>query len=292
MTLVLGLAVVFLAGAVADTSRPRDPAEAARLARRVGLRLDGPTADVVGRSLAVRRRWSGIGTMIGIGLGLVVALLDGSLTDNEAFFVVAGSLLGRAGGSAAIAWRERLRPLDPTAPRVGRAVTPTVADYVAPVERWGAWLGAGAAAGLAVVLATAAATDVFGIASPPPALLVAAVVLPLGVMATFEAFAARVVARGQAACSPIELAWSDVLRATFLREALFAGMFVAFGMSLFLVGAVADRTPGGWPDNPGVGIVNGLFLGVIGLAAVLVLAVLVVRPHRHVVRRLWAEVPA
>jgi len=297
MTLAFGLTAIVLVASwfvLAD----RDGAGAAeRMARSVGLRLDDAVRAPVEGRLGARRWWSSLGMGLGALVGAAVAWVENaqgvpSESRFGGFVVLGGVVLGRALGTLVALWRERAVDLDPTAPRIARAQTPGVADYVSPVERWGAWTAAAAAAALAVAVALLVEVEVFGVGRPPAVLLGLTALLPAAAMAGFEVVAARVVRRGQLARSPLELAWDDVLRASLLRELVLAALSVAFAMAVLLVAVAAERTPGGWPENPGVGLINGLFLGVMGAGALLALVSLVQRPDRHVMRRLWDEVPA
>lgn len=290
MTAAIIVAAAFVVAALGSAVRTDGASDAQRLARSVRLRLDPQVASAVSPRLARRRRWAAFGSGIGAAAGVVVTLVARVESPAAPMAVVGGAFLGHAAGVALAAWREAGAPSDPSAPRVARASTPTLGDYVAPIERWGGWVVVAVTAAVAVVIAAIAGVPDLGVGRPSPLLLVAAVVLPPAAMAVFELVAARVIARGQVAHSPLELAWDDVLRAGLLRDAVTAALFVGFGTCLVVVASAAERTTGGWPANPGVGIVNGIFLLLLVAGVTVGITSAVLQPHRHVVDRLWREV--
>src|SRR5690606_31556985 len=160
----------------------RDPAAARRLARRVGLRLDGTLLEPVVARLGVHRWWaalgSGVGALVGAGLAWWEHTRGGDVLSARVLGLLAAVTLGRAAAAGVAARRARPVRLDAAAPRVARTTAPRVDDYVAPLERWGGWAAACVAALLAAGVALAADAGVLGLGRPPVLLVVATVVLP------------------------------------------------------------------------------------------------------------------
>ncbi|MBK4346141.1 hypothetical protein [Lacisediminihabitans changchengi] len=127
-------------------------------------------------------------------------------------------LLGVTAGSMAASVSDELFSPDEHAPRVARAVSVTIRDYISPVRFWlvpALILTASLLAVMGLVLSS------IGVIDPPryfesSAVWVAALAV---VLAIGGAIAARIVIRHkQAASDQLELAWSDALRADTLRN--------------------------------------------------------------------------
>lgn len=290
------LAVILGAFAVAAVARVTGPAAqrtaAHAFARRVDLALTDDVAPRVVARLAARDRASGVGALIAVALAWLWASATDPAQTVGGIVVALAFFLGYAAGSALYGWYESTLPV-PAGPRIARATTPTHADYIDPVERLGLRVGAVLAplliGGLAIVDALSDAID-FG--PLPVGAAVVAVVCPL-VANVAEALAARLVlARPQVAATPHELAWDDALRARTLRDSLTAPLIVTLYAPLFYLGVVDAGLEGGWPANPAVGVVSGVFGAYVLVLVLLTLVALARRPERHFRRRMWPGTPA
>lgn len=268
-------------------------AQAHAFARKVDLRLeDADAGDVVVRRLA-RRRGAGAGAGLVLGIVAAVAASSAPQADGSglaAFLLVAlGWLAGFAVGSAGMAWYESSRPL-PAGRRLARVTVPTHGDYVAGIERWGAWV---AAALSALVAGGLAVVDGLGVVEleAPRTLVVAAVVVPALLMLVDEVAARWLLGRRQVAATSLDLAWDDALRSLTLRDGATVAIVAGVYLPLMLLGAVGEGLEGGWPANPAVGVVNGLFAALIVALAGVGVASIVLRPERHFRRRLWSTPP-
>ncbi len=280
---VLTLAGGALAAYHSSPAGRRSAAE--RYARAVDLDL-GALRAVVEQRLARRERAGALGAAAGawvtVGLLATVALPSSWL----AALAPIGFLAGAAVAYAAVAWRDSGGPLR-DGPRIARATAPGHDDYVPRHERWGAWVAAGVATALAVGLVVVDAVGALDLGRVPLGLAAVTAALPWVLAALDVAVARRLLDRPQVATSTHELAWDDALRARTLRDLVGVVITVAVVLPVMLLSVVADGLPGGWPDNPAVGVVMGLTAAILGAAGVMALVSLVLDPRRHVRSRLW-----
>ncbi len=287
LVVVLTLAGGALALFHASPGGRRSTAE--RYARTVDLDL-GELRGVVERRLARREVAGAVGGVLGAWVtvgGLVAAGLPGSWV---AALAAIGFLAGAAVAYAGVAWRDSGGPLA-DGPRIARATAPEHGDYVARHERWGAWVAAGAATLVAVGLAAVDAAGVLDLGEVPLGLAAATAVLPWVAVGLDAAVARRLLDRPQVATSTHELAWDDALRARTLRDLVGVVITVAVVMPVMLASVVAEGLPGGWPENPAVGVVMGLIAAILGAAGVMTVVSLALQPGRHVRTRLWPASP-
>ena len=288
--------VVGIAGA--ERARRSEGSRAAlALARAVDLPLEPSVEPVVRRRLGRREVAGAVGGLLLVWAAAVWwevgpprwdapdAVSLGPMVVALAFFV------GHATGLAAVAWAESVRPVGPAGPRVARLSAPVVADYVARHERWGAWALAALAPLLAVLTRVVEVTGAADVGAPPWSVLVVAAVLPAVVTGLGELAARRLVAGPQPAGHPLELAWDDALRARTLRDLVTAGLVVGAVATFAVLGLVSSSAPGGWPENPVVGVVSGLALVLLLAAVVMAVVSWTLRPQRHVRTRLWPDGP-
>lgn len=264
-------------------------------ARKVDLALADRTEEVVTARLVRRERAAVFGGCLG---ALAAAALAAARTDEAAsgyrlFGVMLCFLAGRALGFGVVAWRESVsRAAD--GPRLARATVPTHGDYVARHERVSAWavavlafLGAGA---LLVVERTNGFDDALH-GAVPVGLALAVLVVPGLTIAVDEVLARRLLARPQVASTTLELAWDDALRARALRDMVTVPLSAGLFGLLALIGLVGDRVEGTWPEEPAGGIMVGASVLLLVGAAVMAVVSAVLRPERHVRRRLWPTPP-
>jgi hypothetical protein len=194
--------------------------------------------------------------------------------------IIGGYFAGIAVGSAINALTE---PRSERAVTFARAEAVELCDFVAPVERQGARVVVLLAVLLGAVLAVLTARD----GEPSSAGLAGALVmvaLALVSLVVFEIGSRRVLSRGRPAGSPTELAWDDALRAGALRDLVTAPL--ALGTySLFVLGGELANGYTGAASAVGFTVLIGIV--VAGFAALVV--VLITRPQRYYLRRLWPE---
>ncbi|WP_165067322.1 hypothetical protein [Marisediminicola senii] len=293
--------VVAILGVVSATplAWDRRPAQRGRVldkyARRVNLAMTPEVEPLVVARLVAREKSMFSGAMTGIGIGLIGSLLlpGGVGSSLVPLALVAGMLLGLAAGAAVSSVRGQLAVAG-DGPRVARMQAPGFADYVGPIERWGARgaviLAALSVVGAAIALSVGAlgearmsAVDLVG--SGAVAGAVASIVALIGA----ELFAARIVAHRQPAGSTTELAWEDAIRAMTLRDLVsvpFVLGFVSAVMTFLLVGSNADTAGAGAPAAL-VGM--AVLLIVVTTAISLSAASWASKPMQHYWRRLWAK---
>lgn len=284
---ILGAAVVPGLAVVTAKGRLR---LAHRVARKVDLALDEPVGSAVVRRLAHRELVaSAVATAAGVAALLAIAPLDtsGGAAQYDLVWLVVAVLGGRALGASASAVYETLGRAPRTSVRIARASTPVHGDYVAPIERVGAWVAAAFSGVLSVGLVVVEATGAVDLADPPRTWFVLAVAAPAAAVALDEAVARRVLARPQWAGTTLELAWDDALRARALRDLVTVPLTVGLVAPLVLLGVVGEGLDGGWPENPAVGLVSGLVPLVLLVALVAGAVAATQRPEHYFRQRLW-----
>ena len=163
MRAIVPLSVLLVLACTVVWSRWASPGARARavhgFARTVDLELDPALTDRVAARLARRDR-------AGVVSGLVLAvatvsvvlaqggpeLVDQLLPLLVGFAYVAGHAVAVGG----VAWWEAARPAPSGSPRLARASTPSLGDYVARHERSGSWVLAGISAAVATGVAVLA----------------------------------------------------------------------------------------------------------------------------------------
>ncbi|WP_250445031.1 hypothetical protein [Actinotalea sp. C106] len=259
-------------------------------ARKVDLALEGEAGERVAERFAHRERAGAVGAVLGIWLAVLAIALGPGLAHEYSSYgvigVVMGFFAGHAAGYGVVAWRESLRPA-PDGARLARASTPTVEDYVAPHERRGAWVAAGVSVLTAVGVVAVHAGGVMDLGPVPWGAVVFAVLVPPLAVVLEEVAARRLVEQRQVAASTLELAWDDALRARTLRDLVTVPLVVGVFGPIGLLGIVGDGLEGGWPANPAVGLVGGLFMVLLGALAVTAMISIALDPQGHVRRRLW-----
>lgn len=291
MSLTVAVVAVLLITIVqlAPYVRARDRLAAAdRLARSVDLGLDPAVADVVVARLVRRERAGALG---GLAVGLPVAwwasrALGPDAAATGVLLVFVGLFAGRAIGCALVSWVESARR-GPGGARVARASTPVHGDYVARLERWGSWAMAAIAVVLGLGLLVLDRVGLVELPAVPAALVVLCVVAPPVAVLLDELAARWLLSRPQVACSQVELAWDDALRARTLRDMVTVTIVVAAYAPIGLLAAVGESLEGGWPANPAVGVINGLLLVLLAALGGLGLTSVALRPQRHFRRALW-----
>jgi hypothetical protein len=258
----------------------------------VGIGLTEEFLPLVRSRLVLQQRGTAITAFLALTLAAIFLTNNAELTGSTfgPLTFVGVLLAGMSAGNAATALRSHA-PRDPDRPRLARARVVTVADYVAPLERRGAYI--------AVTLAIAAMIS-FLVASgvmrrgPLPWISTPVILGTLAVasLLLFEIAGSRIAHTGQPATSSIELAWDDALRAARLRSLVFAPLIIgAYGTfaSLASASTLASAATGGAPVAAGFAFVN---LAFTLIAMVVAIIVLIKQPQRFFLRRLWPEAEA
>ncbi|MBM7832197.1 hypothetical protein JOE59_002902 [Agromyces cerinus] len=282
------LALIAVIAVLTPAWMPR-PRTIGRFARTVGLPLDGDEEleRAVGERLRLRARWGTLGTLVGIA-ACVPIVLSGALTTHSdwgagiapfAWIVLLGVLFTGRGIGVAISILPAPPEVRRHGPRIARLPRPTVADYVAPIERTGA----------RVLVATAALLAV-GVGLMPieigPKLLVAAATLgALAALVAVELVSAALVARPQPAVNEQLLRWDDALRAQTLRDLVSVPLM--FGALAVFTAATTGLTWAGSLGDAGMVTVN-VVGNLLILASLVVLAFsIALKPARYYLERLW-----
>lgn len=297
---LIAVAAVYAAGSLLVRRRPAVRRRAlVRFAGKVDLPVPDSSLWLSGeKALAHRNLAVDLGGQIGIVtvavLGLVLGAPQGLTGDTGttdglggmlwALIVIGASFAGAATGAAWAGARQARRAAPEPGPRVARPTALTLADYVAPLELWGARLMVLApAVALAVGLIIATVVDTVAPAELLNVGTVLAVIVGPTALAIGEAVERQLLDLPRAAGSSLELAWSDALRARVLRDVVTAplaiGVYACFALLLAASVGIGDPV-----------IANGLRgltgLGVFGLAAIAAVSA-ASRPQRHFRRRLW-----
>ncbi|MBX9244372.1 hypothetical protein ICW40_06075 [Actinotalea ferrariae] len=287
---VVAFIVLVAAGVLARRATPALRRSAAHAhARRIDLRLEPADEDAVATRLA-RRTCAGV--LAGAALGVLTAVVLGrsGVEDfgwSPTWLSFLAFFLGTALGSAGVAWYESSRPLA-AGPRVARATVPSHADYVPRVERWGARAMAVLSALVALGLVVLDGTGLVELGDLPGALVAVTIVGPALAVLADELAARWLIGRRQVAASPLALAWDDALRAGTLRDSVTVAICASAFAPFVLLGVVGDGLEGGWPANPGVGVITGAFLVLLLVLVGVGIASLAVQPEKHFRRRLWS----
>jgi hypothetical protein len=261
-----------------------------RVARKVDLALDEPAGSVVVRRLARRELIASAVATLAAVVTLVVLSPVAASGDSEQYdllWLVGAVLVGRAVGAFGAAVYETWGSEPRSTVRIARASSPVHGDYVAPIERIGAWVAAAFSVLVSVGLGVLDATGAVDLGDPPKALFVLAAVAPVVAVVLDEVVARRVLSRPQRAETALDLAWDDAMRARTLRDLVTVPLTVGALAPIVLAGVVGQGLDGGWPENPAVGLVSGIvpvmLLVVIAAGAVSIAQ----RPERYFRQRLW-----
>jgi hypothetical protein len=276
------------------TFRAKDASNRAeRFANSLGLAIPDELRRLTGRRLARRRRTSIAGAVLATLAMLpflrLEATSDDSIVSTPALLLLSASFIGLAVGTAIGAFQWPALH-DPNAVRYARAGAVGLGDYIAPLERTGAWIVVGLAAVMTFIAADLTATGTAAVAMLPPesfgGVLVGLAVLALGF---FEVVGRRIVGRAQPTGSEIALVWDDALRSSDVRSLsaapLTLGLYGVIVRAFDLLLSFRDTS------DPTIAliIVNlGTWLAVTTLAFVGIYAI-VSHPARYFLRRLWPE---
>jgi hypothetical protein len=262
-----------------------------KFATSVGIGLTEDFLPAVRSRLALQQRGAPIVGLIGLFIATLFLVNDAQLTDSTTgSLTFAGIVIASMSvGSALTAVRSHSHR-DPDQPRLARASVITMADYVAPLERKGAFIAV--AFSVATMFIFVVGSGVIHTSPLPwisgPSILA---VLSVASLVLFEVVGRRILRSGQPAGSPTELAWDDALRSQRLRSLLAAPLVLsAYGAFSSLTELSTAFSAAG---NPALALVFSITSVVLGCAVfVMALIALITRPQRFFLRRLWPEAEA
>jgi hypothetical protein len=259
-----------------------------RFAVSVGIGLSEEFLPLVRSRLILQQRGGSIGGLL-VLIAAELFLMNNVELTHSTFgpLAFAGIVIaGMSAGSAVTALRSHSHR-DPNQPRLARARVVTLADYVAPLERTGAYVVVALA--VATTLTFVAASGVIR-AEPLPWLSGPGILAALAVasLVLFEVAGRRILRKGQPAGSPTELAWDDALRSQRLRSLVTAplilGAYCTFASLASM--SMAFTQAGNRPLAVGFATAN---LAFIATAVVILIIALITRPQRFFLRRLWPD---
>ncbi|WP_411698138.1 hypothetical protein [Conyzicola sp.] len=217
----------------------------------------------------------GLSFAVAAVLALQGGILVGDGPSSSLWLVFGAVLVGSLVGSTVAAFTGSTA-IASDQPRVARSRAVSVADYLSPLERVGAWVLVGAS-----VVATVA-MSVIGVGGAvfPVALLAG---LGAVTLVMFEVASSRIVDRSQPAGSTADLVWDDAMRSSILRD-LISGSLALGGLGLIL-GAVQLAGVSAGLSAAEMSNISGPLLSGVGL--VLALYSRTGRPQRYFLGRLW-----
>jgi MFS family permease len=196
----------------------------------VDLRVDLPVRLEPGVSarFVAQGRGATIGGLVFL-VAAVLAIQAGTYVGDgpaSALWVIVGAVLvgSLVGGTVAAFTSSTAIASDQ--PRVARSRAVSVADYLAPLERVGAWV---------LVVASVVVAVTMSVVGVGGAVFPVALFAGLGAvtLVMFEVASARIVDRSQPAGSTADLVWDDAMRSSVLRD-LISGSLALGGLGLIL----------------------------------------------------------
>lgn len=284
---IVGAYLLVATTLLAGNARPRAYEGAVlRFQESVGVELPHDIGEQLRKRMLVNRRSGLIGGMVGL---LVSAVIVSSRTSDpgaiEMLILAAGAFAGPALAVSIVTLINTRKPATDQV-RYARAQAVRLSDYVSGLERW---LPRGLVAVVILYFATWGIATWLGLLPRTSvSALISGVLFALGAVATlliFEIAGRRIVAMGNRVGSPDELVWEDAIRARTVRDISGAPALVGMYAVLF-----------GLPSLVGQGTAAG-FLHWVGIAVIacvllVVLIMVILRPERHFLRKLWPELAA
>lgn len=277
---------------IAWTLTPRARRTAAnRLEKSIGIVIPDELRPGIGRQATRRSRISLAGILVGACAAVPFAWSMSSAvpmgTSAPAFLVVGAAFAGAALG-AALGSLPRAVPLDKDAIRYARPGAVTLDDYIAPLERRGAWIVVGLATITYLTSVIVTTLGVAPVALVPPATISGVMVgLALASLIFFEVVGTRIVNRAQPIGSEPELVWADALRSANIRGLATAPLTLGVYGSLtsMLDLSIILRNVG----NSLAALATVNVVGSLAIMAVIVIGTFSIasRPQRHFLKRLW-----
>ncbi|MET0811417.1 MAG: hypothetical protein ABWY03_00090 [Microbacterium sp.] len=235
VTVTIVVTVIAVCVIVAMSGKVSAQARADRFSLRVRLPYGSEeTRESVTRALRARTIASGYAILAGAALSGILLFTPLATSPFFIFYtLLTGLVIGSVVGTTVVSVRERLFHPAPDAPRVARARTMRVADYLDPARRLLPWLLAGAAlVGVILigVFATRTPDRVDGVAGTAAAVFA---VVAAAVFVALPLLERVILERPQPASDTLELAWDDALRVgTIMSLRLSASIAAWFVVSL------------------------------------------------------------
>ncbi|MCU1421127.1 MAG: hypothetical protein JWN36_778 [Microbacteriaceae bacterium] len=221
--------------------------------RRTPIEIPDQVRPRLVRRLTRTTRWSGIPTAVIVAIGWACHG-DADWMDLR-LWVAAGISTGLLGLVVSALIPEARGP---HTSRVARMRRPTVGDYV---PLWSRLIGWTTVMALGAILVTSSAvTGTFPAGSR-------ALALVLLLFAAGQVASAVIVRRPQPAESPLELVWSDALRAQSLMELLYLPIFATYSVYIAIYYETPSTMPGALHVWGGAGVAIG-FLGFFAIAVI------------------------
>ncbi|WP_439593089.1 hypothetical protein [Microbacterium sp.] len=268
LNVVLTIAVTIIAVCVlvAMSSRSSSQARADRFSMRVQLPYGSEqTRASVARALRARSIVGGAAILAGAAISAALLFTPVATSPFFVFYTLLTALVvGSVVGTTIVAVRERLFHPAPDAPRIARARTLSVAEYIGPVRRALPWL-------IAVLAALAAGSVAFFAVFAParvqsPAAIAVAVfsVVALAVFIALPRLERLVLDQPQPATHSLELAWDDALRAATIMSLRLSGAIAAWlvlSLAIIALTTPLDSVWSGWATQlPTWGVIALSFL--------------------------------
>jgi len=265
--------------------------------RQVGLAVVPEIVSELRKRIYRRERSAIFGAMAGLCVGAVlVAGMDGSRSPWSGLLLGIAVTVGTTMGLLVIDARAAFAPAAEE-PRVARAVSPGLADYVTKLDRaFSLGLLTLATLGYIVVLGIIALNPerTFDEVSVRSILWPAGLLLALATVATLVTWAAvnALLARGQPASTYVELAWSDAFRSTTLRSLVYIPGIIAAVSTFIVFQSLNYALQQAMPDSVGEALAGSFII--MGPALLVILIVWTITSERnrsttHYLRRLWPE---
>lgn len=205
-----------------------------RFARQAGLARAPEIERALIRRTTARERGYTIGIMAAVA-GIGLWSITGATAASSGFLLAAIAMIGAVVGRGVAEWRSAFTPV-PDQPRIARATTPGLADYVSPLERL---------ATPAVILSAIALLGAAAFAGVAPSALLPSIVIVIAAIAAAavsHVASVSLLGRGQPAASVTELVWDDALRSATLRSLFdMAAILGATSLSLSLFASETVR---------------------------------------------------
>jgi len=250
----------------------------AQFAYRSGLTLPADLEPAISRRLALRERVGAIGAFVGLAVGTLAApALYGDDSNSSVLFVIGGAAAGLA-VAVAVTSAFFVGATHTGEVVYARSKQVTLADYSAGLERTLARV----AVALAVLSLPALAIAGIPVTTNPEFALVIAAVVSL---ALFEIRGRQIIAQGQRAASPNELAVDDALRAKEIADLVGPPLlFGVYGFTFSVVHIISALS--GLPFDA---VIDPALLVIYALVLIYVFVTNRTAPRQHYLRRLWSS---
>jgi len=255
------------------------------------LAIPSERRSLVGRRLQDRRRFALAGTILAMWGSVPLLWAIGGTQQSELstryFLVVGAAFAGGALGTAIGSLRPPRHTGD-SAAKYSRPGAVGLDDYVAPLERRGAWVVVGFAVLIYAVSSVLNSTGIMTVPVLPPATIGGVMVLlSTAALLLFEVVGQRVVGRELPFGPEPEMVWNDQVRSADARGLATAPtMFGLYATVLCLID-LAHPLLGSLGNATAIIVVN--VVGIVGIAILVLVGIysVVSQPQRYFLRQLW-----